>query len=145
MRSGRLASIFILFPLAVACFDISSGLEHWPFSSYPMFSFLFVRHLSVLRLYAVNGAEEIPVKVGRDFAPFEETRLISALSRLRESEPGRRKLPLALLSLLRLHHRNTHTVIRSLRLYSVGWTLLPGMPGNAAPERKILLAEVSGH
>jgi hypothetical protein len=145
MRSGRPASIFIVFLLVVAAFDISSGLEHWPFGSYPMFSVLFAQHISVLRLYAVNGAAEVPLRLDRDFAPFDQSRLVSALSRLMESERARRELPKALVNLLLLHNRNTRAPIRTLRLYSVGWTLHPGLQPDVPPERKTRLAEVSAN
>ena len=36
MWSGYFASLVIIGFLAVTCFDIVTGLEHWPFGNYPM-------------------------------------------------------------------------------------------------------------
>ncbi len=134
----RLPSLFIAFLLAVNCFDIASGLEHWPFGSYPMYSLLYPKHFTLLRLYGVNGKGEFPMRGNKDFPPFDEARLGAALARIPRSE-----LPAALLNLLRIRNRTGGERIRTLRLYSASWTLQPGARGDEAPDQKVLLVEVS--
>jgi hypothetical protein len=134
----RLPSLCIAFLLAVACFDIASGLEHWPFGSYPMYSLLYQKRFTLLRLYGVNGTGEFPMRGDQSFPPFDEPRLTEALARMPRSE-----LPAALLNLLRIHNRTGGERIRTLRLYSAGWTLQPGARGDEPPDQKVLILEVS--
>ena len=134
----RIATVFITLLLAVAVFDIATGLEHWPFGSYPMYSLIYSKNLTWLRLYGVDSSGEFPLRGDRAFAPFDEARLVSALVRMRPSE-----LPEAVLNLLKLHNRNSHPPVRTLRLYSVRWILHPGLQGNEPPDQRELLAEVS--
>jgi hypothetical protein len=134
----RLPSIFIAFLLAVTCFDIASGLEHWPFGRYPMYSLLYSKHFTLLCLYGVNPKGEFRLRGDESFPPFDEPRLADALARMPRSE-----LPAALLNLLRIHNRAGQTPIHTLRLYSASWTLQPGAQGNEPPDQKVLLVEVS--
>lgn len=134
----RLLSLFIAFLLAVTCFDIASGLEHWPFGSYPMYSLLYGKHFTLLCLYGVNSTGEFRLRGDQSFPPFDEPRLTDALARMPRSE-----LPAALLNLLRIHNRTGGVPIRTLRLYSASWTLKPGAQGDEPPDQKTLLLEVS--
>src|ERR1039457_1881646 len=93
----RYATLAIVVFLAIAGFDIVTGLEHWPFGSYPMYSLSYPEELSWLRLYAVTDRGEIALRGERDFAPFDEARLVmaplkkslSALTTRKEVAPGR--------------------------------------------------------
>lgn len=143
MFSRRGASIFIAFLLAVTGLDIATGLEHWPFGSYPMYSLLYAKGISSFRLYAVDGSRETLLRGDRNFFPFDEARLDSALAHLVESDRDRPAASAALLNLLPLLQRNTGTSVRTLRLYSVSWTLHNGATGNEPPDQRTLLAEAS--
>jgi hypothetical protein len=134
----RFPSILIALLLAVSCFDIASGLEHWPFGCYPMYSLLYPKHFTLLRLYGVNDRGEFPMKGDASFPPFDGARVTDALARIPSSE-----LPAALLNLLHLHNRTTPAKIRTLRLYSASWTLRPDVKGDEPPEQKVLVLEVS--
>src|SRR5580700_1381420 len=101
----RLASLAILGFLAITCFDIVTGLEHWPFGSYPMYSLRYAERRSWLRLYGVTDRGEIPLRGERDFAPFDEARLIVALQRLQSAREANQKLDEALRNLMRLYNR----------------------------------------
>jgi hypothetical protein len=134
----RLQSLFIAVLLAVACFDIASGLEHWPFGTYPMYSLLYSKNFALLCLYGVNGQGEFRLRGDASFPPFDELRLADALARMPRS-----KLPAALLNLLRIHNRTGRDQIQTLRLYSASWTLKPGARGDEPPDKKVLIIEVS--
>jgi len=116
----RLASLAIIGFPAITCFDIATGLEHWPFGSYPMYSLRYAERLSWLRLYGLTDRGEIPLRDERDFAPFDEARLIVALQRLPVGAP-----------------------LRALRLYAVSWDLRPGLQGSEPPTERILIAQAT--
>lgn len=149
MWAVRFASLVIIGFLAITCFDIVTGLEHWPFGSYPMYSLLYPEQLSWLRLYGVTDRGEIPLRGERDFAPFDEARLIPALQRLQNAGGGNQKLDNGLQSLLRLYNRRKEgslplgPPLRSIRLYIVRWTLRPGLQGSELPQERILIAQVN--
>jgi hypothetical protein len=145
----RLASLAIVGLLAAAGFDIVTGLEHWPFGSYPMYSLLYPQQLSWLRLYGVTNRGEILLRGERDFAPFDEARLTVALERLARAPGGDQKLDQALRNLMRLHGRlearrsPAGPPLRALRLYAVRWVLRPGFEGSESPQERTLVAEVT--
>lgn len=131
--------------LAIACFDIVTGLEHWPFGSYPMYSVPYSEQLSWLRLYGVTDRGEILLRGERDFAPFDEARLIMALQRLESAAGGQQKVDQALRNLMELYHRGSgQPALRALRLYVVRWNLRPGLQGSEPPDERSLIAEVAG-
>ncbi|MGA2576708.1 MAG: hypothetical protein ABSH24_11870 [Bryobacteraceae bacterium] len=138
----RFASLTIIACLAVTGFDIVTGLEHWPFGSYPMYSTLYSGQLSWLRLYGATDQGEIPLRDDRDFAPFDQARLIVALERLRSAPGGNQKLDEALRNLILLYNRR-RKALRALRLYSVSWTLRRGLQGSEPPATRTLIAQVT--
>jgi hypothetical protein len=145
----RFANLAIIACLAVTGFDIVTGLEHWPFGSYPMYSTLYSDRLSWLRLYGVTERGEISLRGESDFAPFDEARLIMALERLQGARGGDRKLAEALRNLMRLYNRRKSgrspaaTPLRALRLYAVRWDLRPGLQGSEPPRERVLIAQVT--
>lgn len=149
MLPVRFASLAIIGCLAITGFDIATGLEHWPFGSYPMYSTVYSEQLSWLRLYGVTDRGEIPLRGERDFAPFDEARLIMALGRLQSARGGDRKLGEALRNLMHLYNRRiagrwpTSPPLRALRLYTVRWALRPGLEGSEPPRERILVAQVN--
>jgi hypothetical protein len=150
MPPVRFASLAIVGFLAITGFDIVTGLEHWPFGSYPMYSLSYSEHLSWLRLYGLTDGGEIPLRGERDFAPFDEARLIMALGRLQSARGGNGKLDEALRNLMRLYNRRNarrgpvRPPLRALRLYAVSWALRPGLQGSEPPGERILIAQVTG-
>lgn len=146
MLPVRFANLAIIGFLAITCFDIVTGLEHWPFGSYPMYSLLYHQQLTWLRLYGMTERGEIALRGERDFAPFDEARLVAALDRLRAAPGADQKLGEALRNLMELYNRRKPGAvsIQSLRLYSVRWTLRPGEEGSEPPEERVLIAQVTG-
>jgi hypothetical protein len=146
MPSVRFASLAIVGFLAITCFDIATGLEHWPFGSYPMYSLSYSEKLSWLRLYGVTDRGEIPLRGDRDFAPFDQARLVMALERLQGARGGNQKLDAALRNLMQLYNRRKASPpLRALRLYTVRWALRPGLKGSESPQERILIAQVTGN
>jgi hypothetical protein len=145
MAPVRFANLAIIGFLGITCFDIVTGLEHWPFGSYPMYSLLYHEQLSWLRLYGVTARGEITLRDERDFGPFDEARLIMALDRLRTAPGADRKLDEALRNLMQLYNRRNAggASIRSLRLYTVRWALRPGLQGSEPPQERVLIAQVT--
>jgi len=144
MRPSRLAASAIFIILAISVLDIATGLEHWPFGSYPMYSTLYPARLSWLRLYGVTAQGEIPLRGDRDFAPFDQARLIMALQRIEAAPGANQKIDEALRNLAALYNRQPeHPPLRALRLYQVEWLLKPGQRGTEPPDQRILIAERS--
>ena len=147
MHPVRFASLAIVGFLAVTGFDIVTGLEHWPFGSYPMYSLLYPEQLSWLQLYGVTDRGEIALRGERDFAPFDEARLIVALQRLQGARGGNQKLDEALRNVLQLYNRgkaqrrSVDQPLRTLRLYTVSWAL----QGSEPPGERTLIAEVTAN
>ena len=83
----------------------------------------------------------------RDFAPFDEARVVMALQRLQSARQGSQKLEEALRNLMRLYDRReargspARLPRRALRLYAVRWVLRPGFEGPPAPQERILVAQ----
>ena len=149
MLPVRFANLAITGFLAITCFDIATGLEHWPFGSYPMYSLLYSEQRSWLQLYGVTDRGEILLRGKRDFAPFDEARLIVALARLQSAPEGNQKLDEALRNLMRLYDRReargspVSLPLRALRLYTVRWVLRPGLKGSELPQERILVAQAT--
>jgi hypothetical protein len=109
-----------------------------------MYSLPYTEQLSWLRLYGVTDRGEIPLRGERDFAPFDQARLIMALERLQSARGGNQKLDAALRNLMRLYNRRKASPpLRSLRLYTVRWALRPGLQGSEPPGERILIAQVT--
>jgi hypothetical protein len=136
----RFAICIVFAALGVTGYDIASGLEHWPFGSYPMYSLTSDERLSWLRLYGVSSDGEVELRGDRQFLPFDDARLIVALENLMKADPSGLRVRQALWNLMELHNRRSQPRIRALRLYSVAWTLRPGMDGRELPAAKTLVA-----
>ena len=141
---SRTANLVILTFLAIAIVDIATGLEHWPFGSYPMYSLLYGKDLAYLRLYGLRDGE-IELRRDADFAPFDQPRLTMALSRIRSSDPSGRSLKQALAGLLDLYNRQHPTPLLGIRLYEVNLTLKPDSPGSRNRQTRVLIAEAGSH
>jgi hypothetical protein len=93
----------------------------------------------------VTDGGEILLRGERDFAPFDEARLVMALERLQSSGGGTQKLDEALRNLMRLYDRRQARglPLRALRLYAVRWVLRPGFEGPQTPQERILVAQAT--
>lgn len=136
MRRIFIHAVLITF-LAITCFDIAAGVEHWPFSQYPMYSTLQNERDRLPALYGVTASGEFAIPV-QALRPFNEGRLLFALRRLDGESLDR-----ALADLRRIYDRNRGSgryngpPISALKLYLVTWDLDKG----PQPVEKLLVRE----
>lgn len=137
--------------LGGSVFDSVNDTEHWPFSQYPMFSFLETRtdgRFTRLRLYGVTQQQpllEFPLDKNEYLEPFDNSRLPDALDIARRENRLTTALEdcLERYDALRVSGIHQGPALQALRLYRVTWTLDPRASNVNAPDLKELLAEVS--
>lgn len=130
--------------------EVVTGAEHWPFSSYPMFSRPLqpdteggsVRTVFRLRLIGVTTAgDTIPLRSDAWLAPFQEARLRVALRQL-EDDPPRLRRALADVAdryeTRRAAGRHDGPELAAIRLERHAWAVEPG----AEPPVRFLGREV---
>jgi len=134
-------------------YDIATGGEHWPFSSYPMYS--HVNHewrLSFLRVIGVPGdgsESEFPLWKTEYLAPLDQSRLGQAFGSMLPQPDGRARVSAALGDCLARYERRRRAgahagpALRALRLYELGWTLDAAARNVEQPDRRRLLLEVA--
>jgi hypothetical protein len=147
--------LLIVYGLGVIIFggtlsDILTDTEHWPFSSYPMYSSIDVSKtysFSFLRLYGVlqrSPLVEMPLDDDIYLQPFDNSRLPLALeyagmeNRLDEAVAD----CLARYETARNAGRHGGPQLVGMRLYRVTWTLEPSASNVDRPDYKELLTEV---
>jgi len=133
-------------------YDIVTFGEHWPFSSYRMYSNLQrERSLSSVRLFGVTKEEphrEIPLLAFQHIQPFNQSRLAVALRRL-NLKPQRQQLLdealrdcLTRYETLRRVGRHDGPPLQGIRLYRLQWQLDPRARNVDQPDHRELLGEV---
>jgi len=131
--------------------EILTRREHWPFARYHMYSTPQRDYAyRQIRLYGVTDelpSGELPWLASAYIWPFDQSRLIYALNRLRNANEDPGRLTNALNDLLeryecrRLRGQHDGPPVRALRLYENRWHLDPGGDPDAEPERRTLLLE----
>lgn len=139
--------------VAGSAFDVATGREHWPLSPYPMYSDVELdRTTTKLQLEGVPaepGAGEVALWRGETIAPFDKTRLASALGRLSRRPDAQRLLRTAALDVARRYERRRRDgeldgpPLAAVRLYERGWRLRPDAGNLDRPDAKRLLLEVA--
>jgi hypothetical protein len=153
MRPSRLLIVYALGAaiLGGSLFSWVTDTEHWPFSPYPMFSWLSPRTdflFATLRLYGVTQEQplsEFPLDRNEYLEPFDNSRLPAALDiAVRED----RLTPvlkdcLERYEALRVSGIHQGPTIRALRLYRVTWNLNAQASNVGNPGHRELLGEFS--
>jgi hypothetical protein len=149
-RRARLVVAAVVLLVAISLFEIATGREDWPFSAYTMYS-VAVREPSLTRMLIfgvpADASREFPIASRRQLAPFDQSRLDSALTRLAQrpnAEPLLREAVrdvLARYERRRTEGRHDGPRLRGARLYEVAWTLRPDASNVERPERRTLLVE----
>jgi len=131
--------------------DIASGLEHWPFSPYPMYS-------RAQRDWAPVMAEivgirrdggELALKEPELLAPFDQARLLGALAQLGMRPDGMALVRKALVDCLaryergRRHGAHDGPLLRALRLYHGRYVLDVAASTVGRPAARTLVLEVT--
>ena len=153
-----LANGCIAFILAGSAYDVALQGEHWPFSSYPMYSAVErTRTLGVVRLFGVmaddSGRREVPLTDFDALQPLDQARVAAGLDWIIAStwgDDGKRHelLTRALADVLqryetlRIEGRNDGPELSGIRMYRVFWQLDPWARNVDSPTRKDLLHEI---
>jgi hypothetical protein len=145
--------------VAGSAFDIAVQGEHWPFSSYPMYSGVErSRTLTVVRLFGVvgdgNRQLEFPLTDSDALQPMDQARVAAGLDwiiAISYGDDAKRTdlLTRALSDVLqryeehRLAGRHEGPALRGIRMYRVSWQLDPWARNVESPDRKELLFELA--
>lgn len=131
---------------------IATDSEHWPFSSYQMYSSLRAERAIVRpRLYGVpqgEGDRELPLWEKEYIEPFDPSRLARAFMKMQKAPDSGALFEAALRDLLKRYEKrrsegkHSGPRLAALRLYELSWQLEPRARNLYQPEGKILLAEV---
>jgi hypothetical protein len=153
MRRSRLLIAYAVGAVILggSLYDLANDSEHWPFSQYPMFSYLETRtdrRFTLLRLYGVPRSQllpEFPLDRNEYLEPFDNSRLPNALGLLLEQH---RLIPalqdcLQRYEALRISGIHRGPALKALRLYRVTWRLDLRASNVNDPDQKQLLGEVS--
>jgi hypothetical protein len=133
-------------------FDLLRDTDHWPFSSYPMYSWVLESHtLTTLRLYGVTVGEpqvEVPLSDNRFLQPFDNSRLASAFDDIYDNPKRSYLLNEAvrdcLLRYEALRRAGGHSGprLQAIRLYRVFWALDSRARNVDQPDRKDFIVEI---
>jgi hypothetical protein len=147
----RLVQAAVALLVSGSLVDIVFDVEHWPFSPYAMYATVARRdRLTLPRLFGVreDTGAEIPLTAESEIAPFDRSRLASALGRLHRLGDEER-LRVALLDCLRRYERRRAQgrhhgpPLTEVRLYQVSWRPDPWAVNASVPTEKRLLGAVS--
>lgn len=141
-------------------FDLVADREHWPFSTYPMYSYRLGERFHVYRVVGVlhddardhagDGAGgELPLVQRQYLRPFDFLTLGNGLAYLNKKPDRERRLEAALHDCLARyearralgHHDGPR--LRALRFYRMSWDLDPKARNANRPDRQELLYEVA--
>jgi hypothetical protein len=131
-------------------YDFVADRETWPYSQYPMFSFIDAPpsgRFTILRLYGVTQREplaEFPLDRNEYLEPYDNSRLQNALDHVISQQ----QLTAALQDCLRRYdtlrasgvHRGP--ALQGLRLYRVTWTPNPQVSNLNTPDSRDFVGEV---
>ena len=151
MSRARLWVVYTLGAVILggSLYDFVRDTEHWPFSTYPMFSEISLGNAySILRLYGVvqrSPLIEIQLDNNLYLQPFDNSRLADALERARQENKLDEAVTdcLARYEALRRAGRHNGPSLVAMRLYLVTWTPDSSARNIDRPDRKELLTEVA--
>jgi glycosyltransferase involved in cell wall biosynthesis len=152
MSAGRIAAVHAVLAVLIggSAYDIVSGREHWPLSPYPMFS--SVERNTDLRLLLLRGVtdEAVPREIAlRDasvIGPFDQCRIITALSRVKSAGDSERLHAMLGGTLARYDAQRSAGVnegppLKAIRLYDAVWTLRADAANRETPDEARLVDE----
>lgn len=155
MSRGRLLVPYGLLLLIAGgtLVDVVKDAEHWPWSPYPMYSYMWVqKHYDDYRLYGVpkdNPDTEFSLFTDeRYLQPFDQSRMGAVLTQLIDTNDFA-DLHVGLIDCLRRYEmyrragRHNGPELTSLRVYHVFWTLDSYGSTIEKPDRKEKIDEVT--
>ena len=147
-----LVNLLLVGLLAGAAFEIGTGGEHWPFSSYPMFSRIRqearVDHLAFVAVPS-DGSAAFPLYKHEQIHPFHWYRQRRAFKRLLDGPGGEAAARVGLADLLQRYEsgrrdgRHEGPPLETLRLYRVEWAIDPDAPELIEHEERTFVVEVA--
>lgn len=150
MSRSRIILVHVLLGLILTgtAYAIISQRELWPFSPYPMYSWIeHSRSVTRLQLYGVTAEakpREIPVVAMKYLAPLDDARLYVALQRLHG--PALKKALAEMLQRYeKLRRKGEHQgpPIQGLRLYQLTWKHIdPKHFKPSDPDQRRLISQV---
>jgi hypothetical protein len=150
LQRRSLVSVGLLLLIGIHAYENLIDHEHWPFCSYPMYSWLErERSVSAHRLAGILAdGEETPIQANEYTYPLDQARFSDALWRI-EREPDAKAREQSLLEdMLQRYERRRRAgdhsgpAIVGLRLYRTKHELRPWAENLVRPEHRDLLAEV---
>ncbi len=145
-----LVNLMLFGLLGASAYEIGVRGEHWPFSSYPMFSKTRqearVVHYA-LRAIPQDGSEEFPLYKPEQIHPFLWYRQRSAFRRMIEGPGGKAAVKKGLADTLdryergRQQGRHDGPPLRALQMYRVEWSIDPNAPDLIKKEEKSFVTE----
>lgn len=151
-QSRRAFVNFMLLGLLTgSAYEIGTRGEHWPFSSYPMFS--KTRQEARVIHYALqavpqDGSAAFPLYKSKHIHPFLWYRQRAAFKQMFEQKGGTAAVKEGLADTLeRYEHgrrigRHSGPPLKALRLYRVDWSIDPHKPDLIRRENRSFIAEV---
>jgi hypothetical protein len=149
---GRVFLVHAIIAVLVggAAFAIITDKERWPFSPYPMYSYIDKKR-SVMRLELVGLAEngaETPLVIMKQLPPWDDARLMKSLRTMLKTKNAALRVKDALKDLLAryetLRRRGEHSGVplRGLRLYRLTWKEIgPGSFNDSGADKREWVAE----
>jgi hypothetical protein len=135
-----------------AAFEVVTGGEHWPFSSYPMFSRVRqearVDHLAFVAVPA-DGSPAFALYEHEQIHPYRWYRQRQAFKRLLDGSGGEPSVRVGLADLLRRYElgrregRHGGPPLEAIRLYRVDYDIDPGAPDLLVREDRRFVTEVT--
>jgi hypothetical protein len=154
MPRRRVTVVYAVMALILggSLLDAVRDSEHWPWSCYPMYSFMETgTTFDDYRLYGVptqNPGTEISLFTDeRYLQPFDQSRLAEILNYVKDDPRLHDGLVNCLTRYEALRHGGRHDgpELAKLRMYHVFWTLDPWGATIEKPDRKELVEEVALH
>lgn len=142
------AHVMICLMLVGSLVCIITDREVWPFSNYPMYSWLSSDRFTYKLLYGITAEGEMPLSSRRYWSPLDGGRLNIAFSRMEQSDDAERRTAIAADFLARRYEqrraqqRHHGPPIHGLRVYECTWTLRPWAVNRDHPDQRRLLVEI---
>src|SRR5688572_17215140 len=111
-------------------FDLAADREHWPFSTYPMYSYRLGERFHVYRVVGVvhdDAGGEFPLVQRQYLRPFDFLTLGNSLAYLNKKPDRERRLEAALSDCLSRYEtrrglgRHDGPPLRAMRFYRMSW------------------------
>ena len=146
-----LINVMLFGLIGASAYEISIRGEHWPFSSYPMFS--KTRREGRVEHYALqaipqDGSQAFPLYQPKHVHPFLWYRQRAAFRRMLEGPGGKAAVKVGLADTMaryeqgRVKGRHDGPPLRALQLYRIEWSIDPDEPDLVKNEQSAFITEV---